>query len=167
MPTEIVFLSQLIMGYLVWLAIFNIYLRPRIRTLPRLESLRAIAALHSFRFFGLVFILPGVVGQHLPPQFATYAAYLDFTTGVLAWLSLLSFKRRAVFVSLVVAFNGVGTADLIIDYWHAVQGDLPRLAGELGASYVIPIVYVPALMITHVLAFYLLVRAKEASPVAA
>jgi hypothetical protein len=28
----------------------------------------------------------------------------------------------------------------------------------LGATYVIPIIYVPALMITHIVAFYLLVR---------
>jgi hypothetical protein len=32
------------------------------------------------------------------------------------------------------------------------------LAGQLGAAYVIPIIYVPLLMITHVAAFYLLLR---------
>ena len=32
------------------------------------------------------------------------------------------------------------------------------LAGQLGATYVIPIIYVPLLMITHVVAFYLLLR---------
>ena len=32
------------------------------------------------------------------------------------------------------------------------------LAGQLGATYVIPIIYVPVLMITHVAAFYLLLR---------
>jgi hypothetical protein len=36
--------------------------------------------------------------------------------------------------------------------------DLPAVAGELGATYAIPIIYVPILMITHVAAFYLLVR---------
>ena len=35
---------------------------------------------------------------------------------------------------------------------------LPALAGELGATYAIPIIYVPLLMITHVAAFYLLAR---------
>jgi hypothetical protein len=52
----------------------------------------------------------------------------------------------------------VGVLDLIIDYWHAVQSELPRVAGQLGASYAIPVIYVPFLMITHLLAFYLLVR---------
>jgi hypothetical protein len=50
--------------------------------MDRIEAQRAIATLHSFRFFGLVFILPGVVGN-LPEGFATFAAYGDFTTGPL------------------------------------------------------------------------------------
>ena len=47
---------------------------------------------------------------------------------------------------------------MILDYYHAVQVDLPAKAGELGAAYAIPIIYVPLLMITHVVAFYMLVR---------
>ena len=58
----------------------------------------------------------------------------------------------------MVAFNVVGAADIIVDYYHGNQVGLPALAGELGATYVIPIVYVPLLMITHVVAFYLLLR---------
>jgi hypothetical protein len=32
------------------------------------------------------------------------------------------------------------------------------LAGALGATYAIPIIYVPVLMITHIVAFYRLAR---------
>ena len=35
------------------------------------------------------------------------------------------------------------------------------MAGELGATYAIPIVYVPLLMITHIVAFYWLVRPRR------
>jgi hypothetical protein len=52
----------------------------------------------------------------------------------------------------------VGTLDLILDYYHATKVGLPALAGQLGATYAIPIIYVPLLMITHITAFYLLVR---------
>ena len=58
----------------------------------------------------------------------------------------------------MVAFNLVGVIDLIVDYYHAVQVGLPALAGQLGTTYAIPIIYVPVLMITHVVAFYLLLR---------
>jgi hypothetical protein len=52
----------------------------------------------------------------------------------------------------------VGAADITINYYHGNQVGLPALAGELGATYAIPIIYVPLLMITHVVAFYLLAR---------
>ncbi|WP_341316306.1 hypothetical protein WN982_33495 [Paraburkholderia sp. IMGN_8] len=122
------------------------------------EAQRAIATLHSFRFFGLVFILPGIVSPDLPASFAVFAAYGDFATGVLAMLALLTARIRPLFWLFVVAFNLVGATDLILDYYHATQAGLPARAGELGATYAIPIIYVPVLMITHVAAFYLLLR---------
>ena len=117
-----------------------------------------IATLHSFRFFGLVFILPGVVGPHLPADFAAFAAYWDLATGVLAMLALLTVRIRPLFWLFVAAFNLVGTVDLVRDYYHAIHAGLPALAGQLGAAYAIPVLYVPALMITHVAALYMLVR---------
>src|SRR5215831_15910885 len=131
---------------------------PRLKSMDLVAAQRAIAALHSFRFFGLVFILPGVVGPNLPARFATFAAYWDLATGVLAMLALLTVRIRPVFWLFVVAFNLVGMVDLILDYYHATQVGLPAMAGQLGATYAIPVIYVPVLMITHVVAFYLLLR---------
>jgi uncharacterized membrane protein len=124
--------------------------------MDQVEAQRAIAILHSFRFFGLVFIVPGVVGPNLPAGFATFAAYGDFATGVLAIVALLTVSIRPLFWLFVVAFNLVGAVDIIVDYYHGNEVGLPALAGELGATYAIPIIYVPVLMITHVAAFYLL-----------
>jgi hypothetical protein len=73
-------------------------------------------------------------------------------------LALLTVRIRPLFWALVVAFNVVGTADIILDYYHAIQAGLPAPAGELGATYAIPIIYVPLLMITHLVAFYFLGR---------
>jgi hypothetical protein len=83
---------------------------------------------------------------------------------VLAIFALLTVRTRPLFWLFVVAFNSVGAADLLLDYYHAIRTDLPAMPGELGAAYAIPIIYVPLLMITHVAAFYLLVRppAREA-----
>jgi hypothetical protein len=81
-------------------------------------------------------ILPGVVGSNLSAGFATF-----------------------------VAFNLVGAVDIILDYYHAVHVGLPALAGQLGATYAIPTIYVPVLMITHFVAFYWLVRPQpKAAP---
>jgi hypothetical protein len=157
MSPETLFRIHLVLGYVAWLLCFGVYIWPRLKAMDRIEAQRAIATLHSFRFFGLVFILPGVVGN-LPEGFATFAAYGDFATGLLAMLALLTVRMRPLFWLFVVAFNLVGAADLIIDYYNATQLGLPALAGELGSTYPIPIIYVPLLMITHVVAFYLLVR---------
>jgi hypothetical protein len=158
MSPELIFLIHLVLGYVAWLLCFGVYIWPRFKSMDRMQSQRAIATLHGFRFFGLVFILPGVVGSNLPASFAEFAAYGDFATGVLAMVALLTVRIRPLFWTLIVAFNVVGTVDLILDYYHAVQLDLPALAGQLGAAYAIPIIYVPLLMITHVVSFYFLAR---------
>ena len=158
MSPEIIFNMHLILGYVAWLLCFRAYLLPRLKAMDLVAAQRAIATLHSFRFFGLVFIVPGVVGPNLPASFAKFAAYWDLATGVLAILALLATRIRPLFWLLVVAFNLVGVTDLLLDYYHATQVGLPALAGQLGAAYAIPIIYVPVLMITHVVAFYWMLR---------
>ena len=159
MSTQLVFQSHLVLGYVAWLLCFGAYIWPKLKSMDHLEAQRAIATLHSFRFFGLAFLLPGVVGPNLPASFATFAAYGDFATGILTLLALLAVRVRPLFWLFVVAFNVVGAVDIITDYYHATQAGLPAMPGELGSAYAIPIVYVPLLMITHVTAFYLMVRA--------
>jgi hypothetical protein len=161
MSPATIFQIHLVLGYVPWLLCFSAYVWPRLMAMGRADAQRAIATLHSFRFFGLVFLMPGVVGANLPSDFAVFAAYGDFATGVLAMLALLTFRIRALYWPFVVAFNLVGAIDIIVDYYHGNQIGLPALAGELGATYAIPIVYVPVLMITHVVAFYFLLARRE------
>jgi hypothetical protein len=157
MSPELIFPIHLVLGYVAWLLCFGVYILPRLKSMSRFEAHRAMATLHSFRFFGLVFILPGVVG-HLPASFATFAAYGDFATGILAILALLTARIRPLFWTFVVAFNIAGAADLLVDYYHAIRAGLPAVAGELGSAYAIPVLYVPLLMITHFVAFTWLLR---------
>jgi hypothetical protein len=166
MPTAAIFLVHLTLGYVPWLLAFSAYAWPKLKTMDPVEAQRAIAMLHAFRFFGLAFLIPGVVGPNLPQGFATFAAYGDFATGVLAMLALLSVRIRPLFWLLVVAFNALGAVDILVDYYHGNQLNLAPLAGELGSLYAIPMLYVPLLMITHVAAFLLLSRARssQASP---
>jgi hypothetical protein len=157
MPAELIFSLQLVLGYVAWLLCFGTYILPWLRSMDPVAAQRTIATLHSFRFFGLVFILPGVVGN-LPADFSAFAAYWDLATGVLAILALLTTRLSPLFWLFVVAFNLVGITDLALDYYHAIQLGLPASAGQLGAAYAIPVIYVPLLMITHVAAFYLMLR---------
>jgi hypothetical protein len=161
MTPETLFRIQLVLGYVVWLLFFGAYVRPRLSRMSLFDTQRAIATLHSFRFFGLVFILPGVVGA-LPASFARFAAYGDFATGILAIVALLTIRIRPLFWTFVVAFNVAGVVDLLTDYYHAITQGVPAAAGQLGAMYWVPILFVPVLMITHVISFYLLLRPQRA-----
>jgi hypothetical protein len=175
MSPQPLFQIQLVLGYVAWLLCFGAYVWPWLKAMDRFAAQRAIATLHSFRFFGLVFILPGVVGPGLPAQFASFAAYGDLATGLLAMLALLTARIRPLFWLFVVAFNVVGVVDLVGDYYHATMLGMPAMAGQLGAAYAIPVVVVPLLMITHGVAFWLMVRpetqvmrrldARESAPV--
>ncbi|HET7886326.1 MAG TPA: hypothetical protein VFL62_08890 [Bradyrhizobium sp.] len=165
MSAETIFRIHLALGYVTWLLCFGAYVWPWLKSMERDEAQRAIATVHSFRFFGLVFLVPGVTGDHLPADFSAFSnfsAYGDFATGLLAILALLAFRVRPLFLALVVAFNLVGVVDLLGDYTLATLGNLPARAGEFGSTYAIPIIYVPLLMITHVVAFYLLMRSRAA-----
>jgi hypothetical protein len=163
MSPATVFQIHLALGYVPWLLFLGAYAWPRLKSMDPIEAQRAIATLHSFRFFGLVFLVPGVVGADLPATFTTFAAYGDFATGLLAMAALMTVRIRPAFWLFVIAYNIVGAVDILVDYYHGIQIGLAPRAGELGATYAIPIIYVPALMITHVVAIYLLVRSRFAA----
>jgi hypothetical protein len=163
MTPEIIFPLDLVLGYVAWLLCFGAYIWPRLRDMDSVHAQRAIATLHSFRFIGLVFLVPGVVGPHLPANFAGFAAYWDLATALLAILALLTVRVKSLFRFFVTAFNLVGTVDLLLDYRHATSGGLRAMPGALGAAFVIPVLIVPLLMITHIAAFYLLYRSGSAA----
>ena len=102
--------------------------------------------LHSFRFIGLAFLVPGVVSPDLPSAFAHSAAYGDIVAATLALLSLLSLPGGPGVV-LAWGFNIWGTADLLNAFYQANHAGL--LAGQLGAAYFIPTLLVPLLLVTH------------------
>jgi hypothetical protein len=161
MSPQIVFPLSLALGYVTWLLCFFTYILPRLRLMERFNMHRAVATLHSFRFIGLAFIVPGVTGPDLPPAFASFAANWDLATAVLAIMALLTVKARPVFWLFVIAFNVVGLLDILIDYFHAVQNGVPTAAGQLGATFFIVTMLVPILVITNCYSLYSLVKDRS------
>ena len=162
MEPRTIFQTDMALAYLAWGLCVARYVWPRLRAIHRGDALRAIATLHSFRFFGLAFLLPGFVGPALPAAFGTSEAYGDFATALLAILVLLTARERTLFLPLVWVFNVFGTADLLLATFHAIRADVPSVAGQLGAGYAIVILYVPLLLVTHGVSFALLLRSAYA-----
>jgi hypothetical protein len=73
-------------------------------------------------------------------------------------LLALAALRTPLGVGLVWVFNLWGSADLLHAYYQGRVG-VGVEPGQLGATYFIPTVVVPLLLITHVLVFRLLLRA--------
>jgi hypothetical protein len=159
MPPQLCFFVSIAFSFIAWGIVTARYIWPELRFRQRAEALRPLLILHSFRFIGLAFLVPGVVSPDLPSGFARSAAYGDITAAILALLSL-SLPRGAG-VAIAWIFNLWGTLDLLNAFYQANHAGL--LAGQLGATYFIPTVVVPLLLITHGLAFRILLQHQNES----
>ena len=159
MPFPALFAISVSFGLAVWGIVAWQYIWPALRERPSPENLKPILLLHAFRFLGLAFIVPGVVSSELPAAFAQPAAYGDLISATLALLALLTLGTRAG-MALAWVFNSFGTADLLFAFYLGSRISLPDAQGLLGAAYFILTAYVPLLLITHGLAFRILLRTK-------
>ena len=158
MLPQLYFFASIAFSFIAWGIVAKRYAWPKLSLLPSAEALRPILVLHSFRFEGLAFLVPGVVSPDLPTAFAHSAAYGDFAAAVLALLSLASLSSGTGVV-LVWIFNLWGTFDLLNAFYQANAAGL--VAGQLGATYFIPTLVVPLLLITHALAFRILLKGQK------
>jgi hypothetical protein len=154
------FAASIGFGIVAWGAICLRYVWPRIRSLP-LEGVRPILHIHLFRYMGLAFFVPGVVGPNLPAAFAAPAALGDLVATALAWVALLAGASRYARVAIWV-FSLWGSADLLFAYYQGAIG-VGIEPASLGAAWFIPTVVAPLLLWTHVLVFAVLVRTSRAA----
>src|ERR1700730_4589541 len=158
MQTQICFFVSIAFSLIAWGVVTARYVWPELRLRPRAEALRPLLILHSFRFIGLAFLVPGVVSPDLPSAFAYSAAYGDIIAAILALLSLLLLPSAAG-VGIAWIFNLWGSADLLNAFYQANHSGL--LAGQLGAAFFLPTLIVPLLLITHGLAFRILLQREN------
>jgi hypothetical protein len=158
MAPQLCFFVSIAFSLIAWSLVAKQFIWPRLHALPRADALRPLLTLHSFRFVGLAFLVPGVVSPDLPSTFAHAAAYGDLVAAALALLSLALLPRTAG-VAAAWIFNLWGSADLLDAFYQANGAGL--MAGQLGATYFIPTLGVPLLLVTHVLAFRILLRPQR------
>jgi len=163
MPSAVLFGISAAFGLAVWGAVAWHYIWPELRERPSPENLKPILLLHAFRFLGLAFVVPGVVSPELSATFAQPVAYGDFITAVLALLAVATLGTGTGTVVTWV-FNIFGPADLLFAFYLGSRISLPNNPGLLGAGYFILAAYVPLLLVTHGLAFRILLRMKVAAP---
>jgi hypothetical protein len=161
MNSEALFGLSILMSFIAFGIVAKLFIWPRLRVMRREDALLPLVVPHTFRFVGLSFLIPGVVSRELPSAFAVPAAYGDLVAALLAIVATLALSARAVWaIPVVWVFNVWGTIDLL----HAIyQGQLGvRIDTEsLGATFYIPTLVVPLLLVLHGLIFWLLLRPNE------
>ena len=158
MNPRAVFRLNMLLGSVSSCVAAGLLVEPALRTLDsRIALLWLIAPHMFFRFIGLSFLVPGVVSESLPKEWAAPAAYGDLIAGILAIVATVALAERAGWAEVVVwGFNVVGAADLLFAFFKAAR---VRLKPEsLGASYFIVTAIVPSLLVSHALVFIVLTR---------
>ena len=162
MQTQLAFFVSIAFSLIAWGIVAARYIWPKLRLQPRAEALRPLLILHTFRFLGLAFLVPGVVSPDLLSIFARSAAYGDIIAAMLALVALISLPS-ATGVAIAWIFNLWGAADLFNAFYQANHAGLR--AGQLGATYFIPTLIVPLLLITHGIGFRILLQHQKVSVV--
>jgi hypothetical protein len=143
--------STLVFGLAAWL-----YVMPRLPHASARAVLQPILLLHGLRHLGLMFLTPGATLPGIPAAFAVPAAYGDMLASVLAIIAFVAISAGSPLAKpLVWLFSIEGTVDLMIAIALATAHDVEKY---MGAAYWIPAFWVPALLVTHYIAFVVLVR---------
>ena len=154
MSVRAIFGLQVVLSLVVYSLIAHWYVVPRLAALPLRDALTPLLLLHAFRYLGMVFLVPTVVGPALPAAFAVPAAYGDLLAALLALLAIAALRQAwPVAIPLVWLFNVEGTLDLVNAFYQGLRNNV-----QLGAAYYIPTVAVPALLVTHAMIFAMLIR---------
>lgn len=156
MDIQTIFVSQFLLSLVAWTVIAIVALRPWLASRPAHVAMMVLLLPHLFRHIGLTFLVPGVVDQPLPEAFSGPAAYGDLAAGLLALLALAALHYRwAGAIALVWSFNLVGTLDLLNALRHV------DVAPLFGATWYIPTLLVPLLLVTHGLIFVRLLTDRD------
>jgi hypothetical protein len=161
MPQQMIwFFVSIAFSFVAWGIVTARYIWPELRDRQRAEALPPLLILHSFRFIGMAFLVPGVVSPDLPAAFAHFAAYGDILAAIFALVALLLLPSAAG-VAAAWIFNVWGSADILNAFYQANHAGL--LAGQLGAAFFLPTLVVPLLLITHGVGFRILLEPQTVS----
>jgi hypothetical protein len=140
----------LLMWWFIW---------PRLRQRERRDALMPLVAFHWVRTLGILAALPGMTGAHHDSDWAVHIAIGDGTTVVLAWIAVAALRanHRAALPAVWV-FNVVGFLDVLNAGRNTIAHGIP--VESVGAQVLIVAIGPPALLVTHVAVFALLLRRR-------
>lgn len=141
------------------------YWIPAMRERPFAAAVAPVLLLHSFRHLGMMYLSPAAVPDPPAAGFSDPTAWGDVAAAALALVALATLRLDGLPARAAVwAFNLVGFGDLGLATLNAQRFQL--LAKPIGVAYLLPVLVVPALLVTHGLVFWLLLRRAPATATA-
>jgi len=163
MENFVIFLVQVTFSLIIWGLLARWFVMPRLASLSLSTALIVLIVPHALRQLGLNFLVTGVTNPALlPSSFTLQVAVGDVIATVLALLAMVALRSRWSFALLLVwIFNIEGFLDLMNAYLQGtglvLGGNTDWLQG-IGAAWYIPTIWVPLLIVSHILIFILLLR---------
>jgi len=160
MEPVVIFGIQFTFSLIAYALIAGWYGVPRLSRLPRDLALMPLLWIHAFRIVGGTILAPGAVDAAVPIDFRTMVGYGDLATAMLALLALIALRTKfSAAIALVWLCVGVGMIDTINAIIQSVRYDV--FTYSLGVNWVIVTAYVPALLVSSVLIFWLLLGSNR------
>jgi hypothetical protein len=160
MNSVMIFWLQLVSSVVVLSLVTAWYIWPNLSKGPRNAALIALLFVHVPRYVGMTLLVTGMVDPKLPPEFLSSAAYGDLLEAALALGSILALRSNWRFaVPLVWVANTWGFLDLLNGVRGVLQLNVPSF--NLGTAWYIYTFYAPTVLISHLLIFWILIKAKS------
>jgi len=165
MPPRAVVVTQVVFNLVSYTLALRWFLWPRLTARPRHEALIPLVMVHWIRTLGLFAMVPALAGPAVAAtRWAHDVVVGDALTVVLAWISVALLRRRAAgALAAVWITNVVGSLDVLNAGFNAARERILDLG--IGPHLVVVTFAVPALVVSHVAIFRLLLR-REPDPVA-
>ena len=155
MPIDLILPVSITFSLVAWSLIMYWYVHPILKRYPVKQALIPFLLLHSFRYVGLMFLVPGVTTEVLDIRFSHPAAYGDLMAAVLAFIAIAAIRLNTSWALISLCFFNIWWASYLLN--AIARGILFTPDGALGATYWIPATIVPLLLVTHAYIFFLLI----------
>jgi len=157
---QVHFFISYAVAFIVFTLIAKWYIWPRIRDRAPGSALPPFLLYACLRVNGLMFLMPGLVSPELPRAFAVPTAYGDLTSAILALLALACVRyETSAATPMLWLFNIVGLLDLVYANISTFKDHVDPV--QLGASYYLAVINVPAMVVVHVMIFIYLLRRRR------
>ena len=157
MEPMVLFGIQFTMSLVAFALIARWHVWPHLSSMPRVLALVPLLWVHAFRVVGGTILAPGSVGPGVPMAFREMIGYGDLVSALLAVAALIALRGRLPrAIWLVWLFLAVATIDTVNAIVQSLRYDVTSYA--LGVNWVIVTLYVPALLVSSLMIFLLLIR---------